>query len=393
MDFLVIAFQTMRLAILRSFLVPDGGSQKSIKKTIYDIISIKLSIAKDVEDIWREVKSLITLSILDQSPVVEGGTAAEALTRTIRLAQEAEKWGYRRFWVSEHHHTYSLAGSSPEVLIAYLAARTDRIRLGSGGIMLPHYSAYKVAENFRVLEALASGRVDLGLGRAPGGMPIATQALQEGKVSRGDTYPYQLDDLIGYLHDRLDPDHRFSGLYATPVIPTAPEVWLLGSSDYSAHLAAEKGAGFAFAHFINGEGGAEAAKEYRKRFTPSIIGEKPRTLVAIFAICSDTEEESEALAASLDLMLLQFRQGIRNAGIPSKEKALQYIYTPYERYFVEENRKRMIVGTKEQVKARILSMSDEYQADEFMIVTRTPDFEATLKSYRLLAEAFGLTGR
>lgn len=331
---------------------------------------------------------MITLSILDQSPVIEGGTAMEALSRTVRLAQEAEKWGYHRFWVAEHHHTYSLAGSSPEVLLGFIAAKTSRIRIGSGGVMLPHYSAYKVAENFRVLEALAPGRVDLGLGRAPGGMPIATSALQEGKIQQGDSYPEQLDDLMGYLHDKLDPHHRFSGLYATPVVPTAPDVWLLGSSDYSAQLAAEKGAGFAFAQFINGEGGAEATKAYRKYFKPSLLGENPRTLVSIFVICSDSEEEAEQLAASLDLMLLQFRRGIRNVGIPTRESALQYAYNAVEREVVRENRKRMIVGTQEQVKARILALSEQYETEEFMIITRTPDFEATLKSYRLLAEAF-----
>ena len=144
----------------------------------------------------KEVKQVISLSILDQSPVIEGGTAMEAIVRTVRLAQEAEKWGYQRFWVAEHHHTYSLAGSSPEVLLGYVAAKTSRIRIGSGGIMLPHYSAYKVAENFRVLEALAPGRVDLGLGRAPGGMPIATRALQEGKIQQGDFYPEQILSLI-----------------------------------------------------------------------------------------------------------------------------------------------------------------------------------------------------
>lgn len=332
---------------------------------------------------------MISLSILDQSPIIEGGTALEAYSRTVQLVQEAEAWGYRRFWVAEHHHTISLAGSSPEVLIAHLAARTKQIRLGSGGVMLPHYSSFKVAENFRVLEALAPGRIDLGLGRAPGGMPIATQALQEGKLSTVDNYPLQLDDLAGYLYDQLQPGHRFEGLYATPVIPTAPEVWLLGSSDYSARLAAEKGTGFAFAQFINGSGGPDATRSYKQRFKPSLMGEHPRTIVAVFVICAETEEEAEKLASSLDLMLLEFRQGKRNAGIPTLERAQKYNYSPFERMIVKENRERMIVGSKDQVKAQILSLSEEYETEEFMVVTRTHDFQATLNSYHLLAEAFG----
>ncbi|RXT15381.1 LLM class flavin-dependent oxidoreductase [Ammoniphilus sp. CFH 90114] len=333
---------------------------------------------------------MISLSILDQSPVVQGETAIQAFSQTIRLAQEAEALGYRRFWVAEHHHTMSLAGSSPEVLLGYLAAKTKQIRLGSGGVMLPHYSPYKVAENFRVLEALAPDRIDLGLGRAPGGMPIATQALQEGKVSLADHYASQLDDLTGYLNDHLEPNHRFAGLYATPKINTTPEVWMLGSSDYSALLAAEKGAGFAFAHFINGDGGAEVTRAYRERFKSSLLGESPRTIVAIFAICGETEEEAERLAASLDLMLLQFRQGKRNVGIPKLDNALQYNYSPYEKLVVQENRKRMIVGSQDHVRSRILSLSEEYETNEFMIVTRTADTNATLKSYQLLAEAFDL---
>lgn len=334
---------------------------------------------------------MISLSILDQSPIIEGGTALEAFSRTVELVQEAEKWGYRRFWVAEHHHTKSLAGSSPEVLMAHLAAKTGRIRLGSGGVMLPHYSAYKVAENFRVLEALAPGRIDLGLGRAPGGMPIATEAIQEGKLQAIDNYPLQLDDLAGYLYDQLEPGHRFEGLYATPVVPTAPEVWLLGSSDYSARLAAEKGTGFAFAQFINGSGGPDATRSYRQRFKASLMGEKPRSIVAVFVICGETEEEAEKLASSLDLMLLEFRQGKRNTGIPTLKRAQEYKYSPFEQMIVNENRERMIVGSQEQVKSRILSLSEEYETEEFMVVTRTHDFQATLNSYRLLAEAFGLT--
>lgn len=333
---------------------------------------------------------MIRLSVLDQSPIPYGKSATEALADTTRLAQEAERLGYHRFWVSEHHHTFSLAGSSPEVLIAHLAANTEKMRIGSGGVMLPHYSSYKVAENFRVLEALHPNRIDLGVGRAPGGMPLATRALQQGKVTGLDAYPEQLDDLIGYLHDSIDENHEFAGLRATPVVPTAPELWLLGSSGESARLAARRGAAFAFAHFINGQGGADVMRWYQKNFQPSRVNEKPQSLVAVFVVCAETEEEANRIASSLDLVLLLLEKGGVSKGVPSVETALQYPYTSYDRYRIQDNRKRMIVGTPEQVKETILRMSEEYNTTEFMIVTITHEFEDKLKSYQLLAETFGV---
>lgn len=334
---------------------------------------------------------MITLSALDQSPIPEGSTANEALAQTARLAQELERLGYHRFWVSEHHFTTSLAGSSPEVLISHLGAKTKTIRIGSGGVMLPHYSPYKVAENFRVLEALYPNRIDLGVGRAPGGMPLATRALQEGRTDNGvDRYPLQITDLIAYLHDAVDDRHPFAGLKATPVIPTAPELWLLGSSDESARLAAQAGSAFAFAHFINGFGGTEAMRWYQKHFRPSFFGQKPRSIVAVFVICAETEEEANVLASSLDLSILLLEKGGRTGGVPSVETALAYPYTDFDRYRIAENRKRMIVGSKEQVRERILQMSKAYNTTEFMIVSMTHDFEARIRSYQLLAEAFSL---
>lgn len=335
---------------------------------------------------------MIKLSALDQSPIPEGSTASEALAHTARLAQELEKLRYQRFWVSEHHFTYTLAGTSPEVLISHLGAKTEKIRIGSGGVMLPHYSAYKVAENFRLLEALYPNRIDLGVGRAPGGMPIASRALQEGKISGVDQYPEQLDDLIAYIHDALPENHPFAGLQATPIIPTVPELWLLGSSGESAKLAAQRGAAFAFAHFINGQGtGTEAMQWYQRYFKPSIVGDQPKSMVAIFVVCAETEEEANKVASSLDLSILLIEKGASNrTGVPSVESALAYPYSEYDRYRIEENRNRMIVGNPEQVKQKILQMSKEYNTDEFMLVSIIHDFEAKLKSYQLVAKAFGL---
>ncbi|MGG0277846.1 LLM class flavin-dependent oxidoreductase [Bacillus rhizoplanae] len=333
---------------------------------------------------------MIKLSVLDQSPIAEGSTAIEAFSNTVRLAQEVEQLGYTRFWVSEHHDSTSLAGSSPEILISHIAAKTNRIRVGSGGVMLPHYSPYKVAENFRVLEALYPNRIDLGVGRAPGGMPIATRALQEGKMISIDQYPEQIQDLSLYLHDCLPDNHRFAHLHAAPTIPTAPDLWLLGSSGESAMIAAKQGTAFTFAQFINSYGGPEIIKNYQNQFQPSFLGEKPQSIVAIFVICAETEEKAQKIVSSLDLALLLIEQGVRSTGTPSIERALNYPYSAFDFLRIKENRKRMIVGNPHQVKEQISALSKVYNTEEFMIVTITHDFEDKLNSYRLLAEAFQL---
>ncbi|MES5846974.1 MULTISPECIES: LLM class flavin-dependent oxidoreductase [unclassified Bacillus cereus group] len=333
---------------------------------------------------------MIKLSVLDQSPISDGSTAAKAFSHTVTLAQEAEKLGYTRFWVSEHHNSVSLAGSSPEILISHIAAKTERMRVGSGGVMLPHYSPYKVAENFRVLEALYPNRIDLGVGRAPGGMPIATRALQEGKMVSLDQYPEQIADVAMYLHDQVPENHHYANLKATPVIPTSPDMWLLGSSGESAKIAAQQGASFAFAQFINGYGGPEVMETYQKQFQPSYLGDKPKSIVAIFVICGETTEEAEIIASSLDLSILLLEQGKRTTGTPSIETAQNYSYSAYDLFRIKENRQRMIVGDPSSVKEQIVNLSKAYNTDEFMIVTITHRFEDKLNSYRLLANAFNL---
>lgn len=333
---------------------------------------------------------MIKLSVLDQSPISDGSTAAEAFSHTVTLAQEVGKLGFTRFWVSEHHNSVSLAGSSPEILISHIAAKTNHIRVGSGGVMLPHYSPYKVAENFRVLEALYPNRIDLGVGRAPGGMPIATRALQEGKMVSLDQYPEQIADVAMYLHDQVPENHHYANLKATPVITTSPEMWMLGSSGESAMIAAKQGASFAFAQFINGYGGPEVMKAYQEQFQPSYLGDKPKSIVSIFVICGETNEEAEKIASSLDLSILLLEQGKRTTGTPSIETAQNYSYSAYDLFRIKENRQRMIVGDPSSVKEKILNLSKAYNAEEFMIVTITHQFEDKLNSYRLLADAFNL---
>jgi luciferase family oxidoreductase group 1 len=314
-------------------------------------------------------------------------TAQQALQNTITLAQYAESLGYYRFWVSEHHNTDSLAGSSPEVLISAIASKTERIRVGSGGVMLPHYSAYKVAENFAVLQSLFPGRIDLGLGRAPGGMPLATMALQEHSSRDIRDYPSQIDDLSDYLHNNTD-NHRFQGLKATPVPKQPPEMWLLGSSGSSAMVAAEKGAGFSFAHFINPVGGPQVMQSYLDSFKPSVIGQKPASSVAVFAVCAETEEKAEELASSLDLSILLIETGRSRDGIPSVEQAANFPYTPYDRQHIAHNRSRIVVGTPDVVKKKLEELAAAYQTDELVIVSIIHDFKAKLQSYKLIAEAF-----
>ncbi|WP_100331901.1 LLM class flavin-dependent oxidoreductase [Bacillus xiapuensis] len=329
----------------------------------------------------------LQLSVLDQSPISEGMTAEAALKQTVELARHAEQLGYERFWVSEHHDSPSLAGSSPEVLISFLAAKTTTIRVGSGGVMLPHYSPYKVAENFRVLEGLAPGRIDIGLGRAPGGMPAATMALQGGSRYRPvDRYPEQIDELLGYLTDDI-ARNPYGGLKATPLVQQVPEMWLLGSSPSSAMLAASKGLPYTFAQFINGEGGPQYMEEYRRNFRPSAYLKQPKSMVAVFVVCAENDEEAERMASSLDLSLVMLEQGMPSSGTPSPEKAAAYPYSPFEQQRVWENRKRMIVGTPEKVRDELHRLSELYQTEQIMAISIIYDFKQKLRSFELLADA------
>lgn len=333
---------------------------------------------------------MLKLGILDQSQIGEGRTAADALHETTRLAQEAEKLGYGRFWMSEHHGNRALAHSSPEILIAHVAAATRSIRVGSGGVMLPHYSAYKVAENFRLLEALHPGRIDLGLGRAPGGYPLATRALNEGKTYHYGQYPEQISDLIDYFHDTT-ADHRFAGLFAAPSVASSPDIWLLGSSDESARIAAQLGTAYGFAQFFGTPGGAAAIRDYRARFKPQRLGDKPRALAAVLAICADSEEEANELALSTDLFFLRLEKGLELPFFPSVQTAKDFPYTEYDLESLKRGRQRRIVGTPDRVREALEMLAEEFDADELLVVSPIHDFEKRIASYRLIAEACGLT--
>ena len=331
------------------------------------------------------------LSVLDQSPIRSGGTAADAINETLELAQVCERLGYHRYWLAEHHSSKGLAGTSPEVLIGQVAARTSRIRVGSGGVMLSHYSALKVAEQFRVLETLFPGRIDLGIGRAPGSDQRTAWALAGGGIRDISQFPQQIADVVAWLHDRLPENHPFGGVRAMPAGATSPEVWLLGSSDASAIYAAEQGLAFSFAHFISADGGPQVTQIYRDRFRPSPELATATASAAVWAVCADSEEEARRLEHCRELALVRLYTG-RYGPFPSVEEAESFPYTPRDLAIIEHARGRTVAGTPDVVRARLEARAREYGVDELVVVTITHDFKARIRSYELLAEAFNLKG-
>ena len=332
----------------------------------------------------------LRLSVLDQAPISEGSTGSQALRNSIDLAELTDRLGYHRYWVAEHHGTPALACAGPEVLLGPIAAATERIRVGSGGVMLPHYSPLKVAESFSILSGLYPGRIDLGLGRAPGTDMITMVALQRDR--RGappDDFPDQLGELLGYLEDRLPPDHPFARLSAAlPGRPERPEPWLLGSSPQSAIWAAELGLPYSFADFINSQG-ASIAADYRARFVDSERLPAPELSVGVLAICADSDEEAERLAASSRMTFSLLRQG-RLIPVPPVDKALRYLETREPR--PGRSGRRAVLGSPETVRAGLEEVAREYGAEELVVLTITHDHEARRRSYELIAEAFGLAG-
>jgi luciferase family oxidoreductase group 1 len=330
------------------------------------------------------------LSVLDQSPIPEGATGAKALANTVDLARHAEALGYERYWLAEHHATPALACAAPEVLIAAVAQNTESIRVGSGGVMLPHYSPLKVAEVFSTLAGLHPERIDLGLGRAPGTDPMTMLALQrDRRHAAPDDFPEQLVELLALLEDRVPQDHLLARhAKLLPGRPERPEPWLLGSSPQSAIWAGELGLPYAFADFINPNGAAIAA-DYRARFVDSERLPAPRTMVCTIAVCAETAEEAERVASSGRMMFSQLRMG-RLIPIPPPDKAMAYLASR-ARPSESEHRRRAIIGTPDTVRAGLEAVAAEYGADDVMVLTITYEHEARRRSYELIAEEFGLT--
>src|SRR5947209_5334128 len=335
--------------------------------------------------------STLRLSVLDQSPISEGMTGADALANTLDLARHAEALGYHRYWVAEHHGGPMLAGPSPEVLIGPIAAGTDRMRVGSGGVMLPHYSPLKVAESFSVLAALHPGRVDLGIGRAAGTDPLTTFALQRDRSrAMPDDFPNQLAELLGYLDGSLPANHPFARLAALPGRPHAPEPWLLGSSPQSAIWAAQLGLPYSFADFIN-PGGAEIAASYRERFEAGVRLDQPRLSVGAWVICADTDEQAQRLASSSRMTFSMLRRG-QLIPVPPVEKALRYLQERGGSADAASGARRGIIGSPETVRSGVEALAADYGAEEVIVVTITHEHQARLRSYELIAEAFELSG-
>ncbi len=338
----------------------------------------------------------LRLGILDQSPVAEGATGAQALRNTIDLARFAEGLGYGRYWVAEHHGGPLLAGASPEALIGPIAAATTRMRVGSGGVMLPHYSPLKVAESFSVLSGLFPGRIDLGIGRAAGTDPTTTYALQRNREAGApDDFPQQLAELMAYLRDEIPDDHPFRRLTALPGLPEAPSPWLLGSSAQSAIWAAELGVPYAFADFINPEGPEHAAR-YRELYVPSREHPEPRVIAAVSAICAETDAEAARLATSVTMAMRLLRRG-HLIPVPPVETAVRFIEEENARRRASgdpsrprRRARRMVVGSPEVARAGLDEVAAAYGAEELLIVTITYDDDARRHSYELIAEALGI---
>src|SRR5690625_345029 len=332
---------------------------------------------------------MVILNILDYSPIDEGENARQALLQTTELAKQAEKLGYYRFWVAEHHHVLSVAGSSPEMLMMHVATSTKHIRIGSGGVMLPHYSPYKVAENFRILEALHPNRIDLGIGRSPS-YQIVNRALNETKGKRLD-YEQQVQDVFKFLSDDTSGGHRFNNLIATPIIETKPEIWMLGTGMSGAEIAAKNGTAYVFAHFANPSAASlDAVDSYRQKFRPSPLLDKPKVMIAVFAIVAQTEEDAEELAKALDLWLLSVESDNPPPYYPSVQTAKRRGFSSVERDKIMQNRERMIIGNAQQVKEEIKRIADLYQADEITIIPNFYGAANRMEGITLLAEAFGL---
>jgi luciferase family oxidoreductase group 1 len=343
----------------------------------------------------REVPTIraMLVSVLDQSPISEGSTGADALANTLDLARLADELGYNRYWVAEHHGGPMLASASPEALIGPIASATEQIRVGSGGVMLPHYSPLKVAETFTILAALYPGRIDLGIGRASGTDPLTTYALQRDRRDAApDDFPQQLAELLAYFEDSLPDDHPFKRLASTlPGRPELPAVWLLGSSLQSAIWAAQLGLPYAFADFINREG-AQIAAVYRERFTPDGALPAPRTAVAAWVLCADSDQEAQHLAASSRMTLTLLRQG-RLIPVPPPEKAIEFLAREGRATSGHVSGRRGIVGSPATVRAGIDELVAEYGAEELIVVTITYDHAARRRSYELLAETMDLQPR
>jgi luciferase family oxidoreductase group 1 len=332
---------------------------------------------------------MLRVSVLDQSVAVKGREGASAIAQTLALAKHCEDLGYNRFWVSEHHSHPSIVGSAPEVLMGAIAAQTSRIRIGSAGVMLPHYAPLKVAEQFRVLDALAPGRIDLGVGRAPGSDARTAQLLNPDRYA-SDRFPEQVLELATWVNGSCPSDgHPGHGVYAFPSSSTAPQMWMLGSSDYGAQLAAHLGLPYAFAYFITeGQGAEQAIQMYKRGFKASNLCQRPYTALCVWALAASTEDE--AWWAFKSRLRWRTDRNSGRVGPMLHPDEAEREFSPQEQFGIEQLKANALVGTAQQVKGKIEALAERLQIDEVVIITWSHDSALQLKSYELIASAFEL---
>lgn len=326
------------------------------------------------------------LSILDQAPISSGKTAKDALEASIALAQIAEKYGYSRYWIAEHHDLSGLACSAPEVLLSYIGSKTERIRIGSGAVLLPHYQPYKVAETHNMLATLFPDRIDIGIGRSPGGSAEATLALSATFLEQVRKYPDSVKELLNFFNNSFPSDHMFSKIKASPLPPKAPEPWILGTSKKSALLAAENGVAYAYADFMSESDGSNIVELYRDNFKSSGKLSKPKSMIAIDVVCAETTELAEKLALSYLLWKLKAAKGEHVSGIPTPVEAENYPFTSTDIDLVNQMKSKLIMGNPQEVRQQLLDIQALYKADELMILTITHSYEARIQSYQLIAK-------
>ena len=374
-------------------LAPQSGGEKT-ETAIWSILdpflfALLVMTVSSVSSVNSSVS--FKLSVLDQAPVAEGESSAQALHNTLALARLADRLGYYRYWVSEHHGTTSLACASPEVLIGPIAAATSRLRVGSGGVMLPHYSPLKVAESFSMLSALYPDRIDLGLGRAPGSDMLTASALQrDRRQSPEDDFPAQLEELLAYLHDEMPAEHPFARLSALPGKPELLQTWLLGSSSQSGIWAAQSGLPYMFADFIHAAG-ETVAQRYQRDFKASSRLAQPHQGVALQVICADTDEQARLLASSYGMRLIHMHSGRRLDKIPSVPSALAFFAQHDLPPSTLPAGRRAVIGSPSRVREQIEALAGAYGADEVMIVSIIHEHAARMHSYELIAKEFGLS--
>lgn len=334
----------------------------------------------------------LPLSVLDLIPVPSGSSSTQALRNCLDLAKATDRLGYTRYWLAEHHNTRAFISSAPELIIGQVARETERIRVGSGGIMMPNHSPLKVAEWFRTLEALFPGRIDLGLGRAPGTDRLTALALRRSmEPFNGDDMALLLQEMLAYSGEaEFEPGHPFEKIRASPDDVALPPIWILGSSDYGARLAAAIGRGYAFAYHFSPHAALPAMRQYREGFRPSSHLDKPHAILAVAVVCAETQERAEELARTHDLLWVSIRKGDTRGRLPSPQEAEAYPYTPMDLEQIRASRSMLVVGTPDRVHARLTELAEEMGADELMITSHIHDHAARLRSYQLLAEAFSL---